>query len=278
MRPLVSALLLLAVLGGCGSNATERAPGARVTQVPHIHGLGVDGGDGTLFVASHGGLFSATPKARRLVVVGRLRDDATGFTVIGPDRLLASGHPGAGTSGRPGLGLIQSRDAGANWRRVGLPGRADFHVLRAGPGVFYAAEGGNRRLFAGTIGSSRLARRTPPAGTLIDLAVDPRDEARVFATTGRGLFLSRDGARTWKRLDRTRTGLMAFWRDALTLVDGRGRVWRLPRLGSPWRPVGVLPDAPLALAGGAGKLFAAAGDGSILQSDDGGRTWQLRIA
>jgi hypothetical protein len=59
----------------------------------HVHGLGINPKDGALFVATHTGLFRAgegEPKATR--VADRFQD-TMGFTVVGPNRFLGSGHP-----------------------------------------------------------------------------------------------------------------------------------------------------------------------------------------
>lgn len=66
------------------SAADERAVG-------HVHGLGVDPADGTLYVASHYGVFGVEGDEG-----GRVADrwqDTMGFTIVGPGRFLGSGHP-----------------------------------------------------------------------------------------------------------------------------------------------------------------------------------------
>lgn len=63
--------------------------------------------------------------------ISQEQQDFMGFTVAGPDRLLASGHPAPGQDLPAALGLIESRDGGRTWQPVSLLGQADFHVLRA---------------------------------------------------------------------------------------------------------------------------------------------------
>lgn len=63
--------------------------------------------------------------------ISQEQQDFMGFTVAGPDRLLASGHPTPGQDLPAALGLIESRDGGRTWQPVSLLGQADFHVLRA---------------------------------------------------------------------------------------------------------------------------------------------------
>lgn len=197
--------------------------------------------------------------------------------MLGPDRFIASGHPDPQTPGPPLLGLIASEDAGREWRSVVFEGRADFHVIRSGGKTFYAQDASHNRMFEGRADGSGLSERKSPPGTTLDLAVDARRPNRVFATTDRGFFFSRDSARRWKRVDRRRTGLIAFVRGHLVMIDGGSQVSALSRLGLPWRAVGALPDGPVALASDGRTLVAAVADGTVLASSDGGRTWRPRI-
>jgi hypothetical protein len=64
------------------------------------------------------------------VRVAGLYQDTMGFTIVGPDHFLGSGHPGS-ENDPPFLGLIESRNAGAKWRPISLRGEVDFHVLEA---------------------------------------------------------------------------------------------------------------------------------------------------
>lgn len=285
--------VLAAIVAGCGSNPSpaddvrEPSVGDRSQAPPdsaaeqsarpsHIHGLGVNPTDGALFVASHEGLFRAERGSDRLNLVGGSQRDTMGFTVLGPDQFLASGHPDAQTSDPQLLGLISSSDAGRSWRDLVLGGDADLHVIRTGDDVFYAHDVHKNRLFEGVPGGSGLLLRATPPGTVIDLAVDPRDDKRLFASTDRGLFLSEDSGNNWTR-EHERVGLLAFADGRLLMIDARGHVARMKMNGAHWQQIGALPDAPMALVSHDSLLVAAAADGSIVQSDNGGRTWRPRI-
>jgi hypothetical protein len=67
----------------------------------------------------------------------------TGFTVIGPDHFISSGHPDFRDpkllkAGRPPLlGLVETRDAGRTWMPASLLGEVDFHVLEVAHGTVY---------------------------------------------------------------------------------------------------------------------------------------------
>jgi hypothetical protein len=100
-----------------------------------------------------------------------------GFTVVGPDRLLGSGHPDGRERLPPFLGLIESRDAGRTWRSVSLLGRRDFHLLEArrifGFGTDYQTRGSD--LLTSDDGG-RSWRRRPAPEPLLSLATSTRTQ------------------------------------------------------------------------------------------------------
>jgi hypothetical protein len=144
----------------------------------HVHALGVNPSDRSPFIATHTGLFRALRGggARPERVAGRYQD-TMGFTVIGPDHFLASGHPDGRDQLPPFLGLIESTDAGRRWKEVSLQGAMDFHVLEtAGQRIYgFGADWETREerlLVSDDRGQSW--RRRPAPEPLIDLAVAPR--------------------------------------------------------------------------------------------------------
>ena len=58
-----------------------------------MHGLGIDPADGALFIATHTGLYRVAPGSDKARRVGSGFRDTMGFTVVGPNRFLQSGHP-----------------------------------------------------------------------------------------------------------------------------------------------------------------------------------------
>jgi hypothetical protein len=123
------AMLLL----GCGE-ANDQPPAPVTPSDPgviHIHGLGRNPADGALFIATHTGLFRMGSNNRSPERVAGLYQDTMGFTFVGRDHFLGSGHPGSIEDDPPFLGLIESRNAGNKWRPISLRGTADFHVLEA---------------------------------------------------------------------------------------------------------------------------------------------------
>ncbi|HLT58331.1 MAG TPA: redoxin domain-containing protein [Limnochordales bacterium] len=118
------------------------------------------------------------------------------------------------------------------------------------------------------------------------LAADPLVADRWLAATAGGLWESRDGGRTWRSLD---LGVRVYGLvfdpaapERLYLATDTG-VWlshdggrRAERLaGSPQRVLAALDAA--VLPGGGTWLVAAAPNGDVYGSDDGGRTWSLLV-
>jgi len=273
----LSALLLT----GCGQDATE--PAQVVTEDPgpvHVHGLGVNPADGALFVATHTGLFRAAKGESRSRRVADRYQDTMGFTVVGPDRFLGSGHPDQQERLPPFLGLIESGDAGATWRAVSLEGKADFHVLEASGSRVYGYgsdfESREERFLTSSDGGRTWKRLDAPEA-LISLAISPGDPRRVVASGVRRAYSSRDGGRSWSALDVPSGGLLAWTPGGLFLVDLRGRVWRQGDGSGEWRSRGAVQAEPAAFDSGMGdELLIALHDGKIVRSVDGGRTWSVR--
>ena len=86
------ALLVVVVAAGCGERSgSPSAPTAHDPGVVHVHGLGVNPRDGALYAATHTGLFAI--RDGHAARVGDRWRDTMGFTVVGPDHFLGSGHP-----------------------------------------------------------------------------------------------------------------------------------------------------------------------------------------
>lgn len=273
-----AAMLLVTACGGDAADDPAPAPRVGDPGPVHIHGLGINPKDGALFIATHTGLFRAKGRAKPKRVAGRFQD-TMGFTVVGPDRFLGSGHPDGREKLPPFLGLIRTTDAGERWKPVSLLGKRDFHVLEAAGRWVYGYGSDFETRSGGFLVSSDGGRswdeRAVP-GALISLAIDPRDLNRLVASADNQLFRSSDNGRTWRPAEGP-AGLVA-WTDAgLTVVDRQGTAHRggdpgqqLSRAGHVGGPVAALDSGP------DGALYAALHDGAIKQSTDGGDSWTVR--
>jgi hypothetical protein len=247
----------------------------------HVHGLGVNPADNALFIATHTGLYRVDEGERKAERVGDLYQDTMGFTIVGPNRFLGSGHPDLNEAQEknlpPHLGLIESTDKGENWESISLLGEADFHVLRFAGERVYGYDATNDRLLV-SADRGRSWNELEKPGPLVDLAVDPADDRRiVVASAGglEGLFESRDGGENWKRVSEA-VGLLA-WPDRLYVLTGGGQVFASADGGRRLEGQGDIGGQPAALvAEGPRELYAALHDGTIKRSTDGGVTWAVR--
>jgi hypothetical protein len=264
--------------GGAVPNLLEpRDPGPI-----HVHGLGINPADGALIIATHTGTYRVPHGEQVVARVGNSRQDTMGFTVVGPNRFLGSGHPDPVAMREQGLpphlGLIESTDAGRTWTPVSLLGEADFHILRSYGQRVYGFDSTNGRLLASNDGGRTWSRRPLP-GPLVDLAAHPQRLSHLVAVTERGLIASMDAGRSWRALGGG-IGLLAWpAADRLLLVDGAGRVHVSDNQGKRWRPKGDIGGQPAAfLAQTTYELYVALHDGTVKGSTDGGESWEVRSA
>jgi photosystem II stability/assembly factor-like uncharacterized protein len=250
----------------------------------HVHGLGVNPADNSLFIATHTGLFRVPDGEEVASRVSQSRQDTMGFTVVGPDRFLGSGHPDVREMRQrnlpPHLGLIESTDAGETWVPKSLLGEADFHGLDAAGTRVYGFDATNARLLVSRDKGARWTRHALPRGEpLIDLAVAPDDGRHIVATTETGLFESRNEGRSWTLRSRA-IGLLEWpTSERLYLVSREGEVRASANGGATWRATGALRTEPAALlATDADELYVALHDGTVKRSTDGGASWVDRSA
>lgn len=280
-RAALGTALLLAIavgLGACGDGGGGGQRDAATGEaIEHIHGLGVNPADGSLYIATHNGLFRSSEGSPDVERVGSSSQDTMGFTVVGPDRFLGSGHPGPDEDGPPNLGLIESSDAGQTWEEVSLGGEADFHVLRYAHDRVYAVNALTGLVMLSDDGGETWTERRPgpPA---IDLAVDPEDSGRMIASTELGLAISEDDGRSWQRAPGD-VGLVAWPApNRLYLVNATGEVQVSEDGAQDWRPTGKIGGQPAALTAVSGsEVYAALADGTVLQSADGTESWDVRV-
>jgi hypothetical protein len=281
---LLAAGLLVAGCGGdsddSGQAASADGPKVEDPGPIHVHGLGINPEDGALFVATHTGLFRASEGERTASRVADRFQDTMGFTVVGPNRFLGSGHPDGREGLPPFLGLIESRDAGRTWEPISLLGKRDFHVLEASGRRVYGFGSDFDTRQAGLLvsydGGRSWDERTPPEA-LLSLAIDPEDPDRVVASGEQGLYLSTDAGRGWRPLDGGPALLAWPAGGQLFAVAFDGSVARSGDAGRSWGQAGQVGGEPAAFEGAdGGDLYVALHDGTIKRSADGGASWSVR--
>jgi hypothetical protein len=217
--------------GGQAAAALESAapaagtPGALPTG--HVHGVAVNPADGRVVLATHHGLFRYTDAGPERVGP---EIDLMGFTVAGPDRFYASGHPGPGVDLPQPLGLVESTDGGRTWTVRSRGGESDFHALTASAAGVLGFDG---RLRASTDGTSW--RELDPPSAPYALGASP-DGKTVLATTTEGLLRSTDGGAAWAPVESAPLIQLVDWADDRTAVGVApdGGVWVSEDGGKTW--------------------------------------------
>jgi hypothetical protein len=232
VRLWVALALVCALIAGCGDDSAAADEPAADLAVPWIDpdgdppivgSLAVNPADSTLFMATNTGLFRIPEGASKPErVVGQLEtpdgsgevSEALVVRFVGPDTLLGSGHPAAGSALPQALGLIRSEDAGKTWTAVSELGTADFHAIEpAGDDIVGALFQQPQVLVSADEGKTWETRAAPLP--LVALEVNPQDPQLWVGSTDRGIFASR------YREDRGSTGGEP---QAMT-VDDSGNVY-----------------------------------------------------
>jgi hypothetical protein len=296
VRLWVALAVVCGLLVGCGEEeATSQDPTAGLAvpwidpdgEPPIVGSLTVNPADDTLFMATNTGLFRIPEGASEPErITGSLSTpDGEGevseslvVRFVGPDTLIASGHPSAGSALPPALGLIRSEDAGKTWTSVSELGRADFHALEpAGDQLVGALFQQSQVLVSGDEGKTWETRAAPLP--LVALEVDPTNPNLWIGSSERGIYVSEDGGETWRQREPTPNARFA-WADDGTLyrIDPGGPVKVSTDGGNRWEDRGSTGGEPQAMTVGEdGTLYVALIDGTLKVSEDGGETFSDQI-
>jgi len=308
IRALSVPLVGIIVLTGCStdnpdSDAISPVAAPVASAFEHVHGLGADPLTGHTYAATHQGVWliptgalpdtylgggARSDRAQAVQIAGRAQDTMA-FTVAAPGQLLASGHPDPAEQSNlalPNLGLISSTDGASSWTALSLEGVTDFHDLDTVP-----LDNGSLRVYgydaaAGAVSVSDDSGLTwSPRAVLAlrDLAGDPSQTDRLYATTASGLMVSTDAGRTFGPLAGAPALLLVDAIDpdsggGLVGLDTTGGVWRQD--AGKWTQTGTTgrsPEAFTVVAGPVPWLLVADATG-IAASDDLGDTWTALVS
>lgn len=268
----------ISYLGFLGSLAAAELP---LTDVSHIHGIGFDAANpGSVLLATHYGVFRARPD-RIAETVSEDANDYMGFSLDPGDtgRLLASGHPGQGGN----LGVIASTDGGVTWTKIseGAEGPVDFHAMSvspADPTVIYGLYGG---IQVSRNGGATWSMVGPGPEQVIDLAASAIDTDTVYAGTTTGLMQSDDGGVSWSLIGpsgRAATLVETTGDGSLYAFFAGAGLYRFAKESS-WQELATNFGERYILHLAANPtdpqhLVAVTEESALLESRDGGKTWQ----
>lgn len=267
---LATVLVVSALSVSSCSNDTPARPQA--TDFGHVHGIGLNPADDTVYVASHNGVF--TVEGGKGVLIAGLRQDTMGFTVAGPDDFLASGHPDPASDTPNPLGLIRSTDRAQTWEAQSLGGREDLHSIDSVKGLVYAYSSAGELM----VSQDRKTWKSVLTAALIDFAADPQQSSRLVATTQAGQVIAWDVGQKPRPVDSApRLAFIDRTVDSnLVGVDPSGQVFASDPNGRTWTARAKLEGQPEAISVRAETWYAATTTG-IYQSVDEGRSWSLLL-
>jgi photosystem II stability/assembly factor-like uncharacterized protein len=273
-----AAAVVVTLAAGCSSPEAEPTasapPSAEAGTLPsaHVHAVAIVARDSAPLLATHEGLFEVGPDGE-LTPTGPVID-LMGFTVVGPDHYLASGHPGPRVDLPQPVGLIESTDGGRTWTPLSRQGQSDFHALTAiAPTGALGWDGTLRRSADGRTWEQLTIPAEPHT-----LAAAPKG-LTVLATTAQGLLRSVDAGATWVPVDGAPLLQVVTWAGegaAAVGVDPVGTLWRSTDDGGTWQQgaqLGSPPHAVAAAVEGEQLRVLVVADNGLLESTDGGQTF-----
>lgn len=260
----------LAVVAGIATTACSpgASGGGSAEGLAHIHGIAINPADGEVYAGTHHGVYRV-PADGEPQRISENTDDYMGFTVIGPDHFLGSGHPSERAPGMdPHLGLIESTDGGRTWDTLSLEGEADFHALE---------HQNDQVLGLNSVSGELLASKDKKAWTVLtklaayDIAMSPKGDGEILATTPDGLARSRDGGNTFEAVPGAPSVVLLSWPEngPLVAVDSDSTVYTSSDSGGTWQERQSLTNRPQALFAAADGEILVATEHSIFRSIDG---------
>lgn len=277
-----SADAAVALLAGCTAEGAPQAtdngaPPTGTLPSTHVHGVAFEPADGTVLLATHEGLFRIGEGGESTHVGPEI--DLMRFAASGPEHLLASGHPAPHVDLPEPVGLIESTDGGRTWTVLSRPGVSDFHALTVSDAGVLGYDGALLRSVDGTEWEELDFPAQPH--TLAAAA----DGQRILATTEEGLLRSSDGGASWTRMDGAPLLQIVTWAGNdtdIVGVDRSGQFWADEDGAPTWRQGAQLDAAPEAIAATSSgdrvaRIVAVTTD-ALLESDDGGRTFEALLA
>lgn len=266
---LLAAALLLA---GCTADDQDGAPPTSSADqaVGHIHGLGIDPADDTLYVATHHGLFHVDGTGEPRRVADRWQDTMA-FTVEGPGHFLASGHPDLREDLPAHLGLIESTDAGETWQPLALQGEADFHILEQAGDDLYAYDATSGRLL---VTQDRKSFDQVAQLPLLSITEHPDKPDTLLGITNQGqlVVIDLDSADRTELPGPTLVLLDTTPDGDVVGIDPQGTIQVSDDGGETWKPRGEIGGQPAAFTITVGEWYAAT-QNQVFQSVDAGVTW-----
>jgi photosystem II stability/assembly factor-like uncharacterized protein len=174
---------------------------------------------------------------------------------------------------------MRSDDGGAHWEVVSRLGEADLHRIIALHDRLYAFDAVLGAILVSEDEGRRWSEHFTPRELLVDFVVDPQDPKHLVAASETRLYASPDMGDGWRPVGEGRAPRLDWpAAEALMRADANGQFHVSPDGGRTWERRGRIDGEPYKVrAIDADRAFVALGDGTIVETKDGGRTFTTRF-
>jgi hypothetical protein len=256
----VAGLLLLGVHPAVGA-------GQSIGSISHIHSVRAFGDQ--VILGTHEGVFRYVDQ-KTVIKMGTENFDSMGLSVFGT-KLFSSGHPGPGSKLPEPVGLLISTDSGKSWKKSGLQGEVDFHLLESAATDMYGVDSGSGNLlYSKNSGKSWTSRGK---NLVSDIAINPAKVGSAMALRDGKLISTQNSFTKMRAVDSKLTFSSIDWlADSLLATSGKS-LYRSADLGLTWKKMSDFPEAASTVTQSS-KIIAVVAGNSIYKSTDGGKTFK----
>jgi hypothetical protein len=196
--------------------------------------------------------------------------DIMGLAVFGK-KLYASGHPGPGSKLPEPVGLLLSTDSGKSWKKLGLQGEVDFHLLEsAGADMYGVDSGSGNLLYSRDAGKKWISRGK---NVVSDIAINPEKVGSALALREGKLISTQKSFSKMRAIDSALTFTSLDWIRGSLLATGGKSLYRSSDLGLTWKKLSDFPES-VSTVTQSSKIIAVVAGNSIFKSADGGKTFK----
>ena len=293
MRRALPILAAAAVaLAGCGAEEGAQGRSSELVDFtkkpPFVNALEVDPKDESFLLTTNRGFYRISkdggePERIRAKVTDKEGSSPIGtfleVDVLDDGDIVGSGHPDNAKPLPPYLGFMRSTDGGRNWKVVSRLGEADLHQIRRIHDRLYAFDAVLGAILISFDDGKTWEERFTPRQLVLDFVVDPEDPDHLIASTEEQIYRSEDGGEKWRpsaqgsapRLDWPEP-------DALMRADKDGLFQVSPDGGQTWEKRGRIDGEPYKVRAVDGdRAYVALSDGTILETTDGGKSFEERF-
>ena len=249
-----------------GAN-TAVGSGQSIGTISHIHSVRAFGDQ--VILGTHEGLFRYVDQ-KTVQLMGPEIFDIMGLAVFGK-KLYASGHPGPGSKLPEPVGLILSTDSGKSWKKLGLQGEVDFHLLESAGADMYGVDSGSGNLLYSNNAGKKWTSRGK--NVVSDIAVNPAKVGSALALRDGKLISTQNSFTKMRNVNSTPAFTSLDWITGSLLATGGKSLYRSTDSGMSWKKLSDFPEDASTVTQSA-KIIAVVVGNSIYKSTDGGKTFK----